>query len=126
MKSFIVPSIRKQGDVIIIRCGCYDIGTNDIETINNLQSVINKVRKQSANTKLAISSVFTRSDVKGFDKKVKELNIKLKTLCNDNLIDFISNDNISEKCVGVKKLHLSKSGTSIFARNLIEYMKKFY
>ena len=80
MKSFIVPSIRKQRDVIIIHCGCYDIGTNDIETINNLQSVINKVRKQSANTKLAISSVFTRSDVKGFDKKVKRIKYKAQNI----------------------------------------------
>ena len=82
IKRFVVPTIIKQrGVIIIIHCECNEIGTNDIETIN-------KVKKQSANAKLAISSVFTRSDVKGFDKKVKELNVKLKTLCNE-LIVFV-------------------------------------
>ena len=127
IKSFIVPSIKKQRDVIIIHCGSNDIGnkTNVTDTINNLQSIINKVKKQSSHTKLAISSVFIRRDINGVDNKIKDLNAKLKTLCDDNLIDFIANDNITEKFLGVKKLHLSKSGTSLFARNLIEYIKKF-
>ena len=127
IKSFIVPSIRKQRDVIIIHCGSNDIGTNTNvkDTIENLQSVINKVKKQSSHTKLAISSVFIRRDINGLDNKIKDLNTNLKLLCDDNLIDFISNDNITEKCLGIKKLHLSKSGTSLFARNLIEYIKKF-
>ena len=59
-------------------------------------------------------------------KKVVELNSKLKVLCDANLIDFISHDNISEKFLGVKKLHLSKSGTSLLAGNIIQYMKRFY
>ena len=40
----------------------------------------------------------------GYDKKVVELNSKLKVLCDANLIDFKSHDNISEKFLGVKKL----------------------
>ena len=45
-------------------------------------------------------------------KKVVELNSRLEVVCDANLIDFISHNNISEKFLGVKKLHLSKSGTS--------------
>ena len=126
LKSFIVPSIKKQRDVIIIHSGSNDISSNDADTIDNLQSIINKVKKQSSHTKLAISSILTRKDVNGYDRKVVELNSKLKVLCDANLIDFISHDNISEKFLGVKKLHLSKSGTSLLAGNFIQYMKRFY
>ena len=124
LKFFIVPSIKKQRDVIIIHSGSNEISSNDADTIDNLQSIINKVKKQSSHTKLAISFILTRKDVNGYDKKVVELNSKLKVLCD--VIDFISHDNISEKFLGVKKLHLSKSGTSLFAGNFIQYMKRFY
>ena len=54
IKRFIVPSIRKQRGVIIIHCGSNDIGTNDIETINHLQSVINKVKQHKISDFLCI------------------------------------------------------------------------
>ena len=47
-------------------------------------------------------------------------------LCEENLIDFINNQNIDVNCLGVKKLHLSKKGSAIFACNLIDYMEQFY
>ena len=80
LKSFIVPSIKKQRDVIIIHSGSNDISSNDADTIDNLQSIINKVKKQSSHTKLAISFILTRKDVNGYDRKVVELNSKLKML----------------------------------------------
>ena len=61
-------SIKKQRDVIIIHSGSNDISSNDADTIDNLQSIINKVKKQSSHTKLAISSILTRKDVNGYDK----------------------------------------------------------
>ena len=58
--------------------------------------------------------------------KVRDLNAKLKSFCDEMLIDYISHENIDELCLGIKKPHLSKKGSSIFARNLIDYMKKLY
>ena len=49
--------------------GSNDISSNDTDTIDNLQSIINEVTKQSSHTKLAISSILTRKDVNGYDKK---------------------------------------------------------
>ena len=62
----------------------------------------------------------------GYTYYVHHLFSKLKVLCDANLIDFITHDNISEKYLGVKKLHLSKSGTSLLAGNFIQHMKRFY
>ena len=39
---------------------------------------------------------------------------------------IMSNDNIDELCLGIKKFHLSRKGSGIFPRNLIDYMKKVY
>ena len=73
-----------------------------------------------------MSSVLIRKDKNGIEHKVKGLNVKLKSFCEENLIDYLSNDNIDESCLGIKKFHLSRKGSCIFARNLIDYMKKVY
>ena len=125
LTSFIVPTIKKKRDAIIIHCGANDL-TNDTNTIPNLQTIVNRIKSKSANTKIAISSVFIRKDKKDIEQKVKGLNIKLKSFCEENLIDYLCNDNVDETCLGVKKLHLSKKGSAIFAQNLINYMKKLY
>ena len=73
--------------------------------MQNLQSIINQVRKKSAHTKIAISSILIRKDKKDMKIKVKDLNTKLKSLCDEMLIDYISHENIDESCLGIKKLH---------------------
>ena len=52
--SFIIPSVKKQRDIIIIHSGSNDDSSYNAVTINNLQS-----KKQSSHTKFAISSILT-------------------------------------------------------------------
>ena len=80
LKSYIVPSIKKKRNVLI--SGCNDL-TSKVNTIGHLQFIINNIKKKSAHTKIAISSIFTRADKNGVDKQ-------LKKLCEENLIDFIT------------------------------------
>ena len=125
LKSFIIPSIKKKRDVIVIRSGTNDL-TKGINTIDNLNWIVNRIRKNSAHTKIVISSLLTRKDIKELDKKVKDMNVQLKAFCDENIIEYLCNDNIDESNLGVKKLHLSKKGSGNFARNFIECMRKFY
>ena len=125
LKSFIVPTIKKKRDVIVIHSGANDL-TNDVDTIENLNTIVNRIKRTSAETKIAISSVFIRKDQRDIERKVRELNVNLKRFCDENLITFLCNDNIDESCLGVKKLHLNKKGSSIFARNLINFMESLY
>ena len=125
IKSHIIPSLKKNRDLIIIHTGTNDI-TNKVETILNLQSIVNTIKKKSANTKICISSLFVRKDKKGIEIKVSELNRQLKTFCEENLIHFLSNENIDESCLGRGKLHLNRKGSKLFALNLISFMKPFY
>ena len=125
IKSHIIPSLKKNRDLIIIHTGTNDI-TNKVETILNLQSIVNTIKKKSANTKICISSLFVRKDKKGIEIKVSELNRQLKTFCEENLIHFLSNENIDESCLGRGKLLLNRKGSKLFALNLISFMKPFY
>lgn len=125
LMSYITPSIRKKRDVLVIHTGCNDL-VNDIDTIKNLQSIIDRIKKQSSTTKIALSSVFIRKDKQNMENKVNELNANIEKLCEENLIAYISNGNIDETCLGIKKLHLNRKGTSIFARNLIDFLKPLY
>ena len=92
IKSHIIPSLKKNRDLIIIHTGTNDI-TNKVETILNLQSIVNTIKKKSANTKICISSLFVHKDKKGIEIKVSELNRQLKTFREENLIHFLLNEN---------------------------------
>ena len=71
------PSIKRKSDMII----CH-VGTNDIEknfdTITNLHNVINKIKKKSSHTTVAISSVFKRLNRPEIGKKVVTLKCYVK------------------------------------------------
>ena len=97
--------------------------TNEVDTITNLQTIVNRVKRKSPSTKVAISSVFIRYDGVGLDHQVDELNENIRVFCNENLIDYICNKNIDKTCLGKGQLHPNKKGKSIFATNLIKYIE---
>ena len=51
-----------------------------------------------------------------------EVNNSVKQLCDENLIDYIDNDNIDDSCLGVKQLHPNKKGNAMLAKNIITYL----
>ena len=99
------------------------MGTNDIrdevDTVKNLQNVINKIKKKSAHRKIAISAAFKRTDYPELGKQIPILNSRLKDLCEDNMVTFLENDNIDETCLGQRKLHPNKKGKAFFANKSI-------
>ena len=96
MKHLIIPTI------IILHIGSNDL-TKGGDTIVNIQGIINKITKSASHTKVVLSSLLIRRDKNNIEKHVNELNAKLKTLADDNLIDYIDNANIDESCLGQKK-----------------------
>ena len=122
LKVNIEPTAKKCPDVIIIHSGTNGI-TNGIDTVNNLSTIINRIKRRSPNSTIAITSIVTRKDRPNFDKKVSELNTNIKEFCKENLIVYICNDSITESCLGAKKLHLNKKGCAYLANNFITYIK---
>ena len=116
-----IPTIERKPEIIMCHAGTNDL-TNKIDTLTNCQTIVNKIKKKSLHAKIAISSLITRKDKPGYDEKVKLLNAELKKFCDENLIDFISHENIDETCLSFKKLHLNKKGNAFLAKNFLNYI----
>ena len=89
-----------------------------------LQTLVNDVNKESPDTEIAISGLVTRKDKPGIEKKVSNLNSRLKNFCARNQLYFIQNDRVDASCLGKKKLHLNilnMRGNSVLARNFVNY-----
>ena len=82
-----------------------------------------KVKQTSLNTKVVFSSLITRKDKKDLDKKVQDVNNRLKNYCMQTNLDYIENNKIKEKHLGNKKLLLNKKGNTVFANNLLNYLR---
>ena len=80
----IKPVIKMKPDLIIIHIGTNDV-TKNVDTIINLQTIINRVKKKTATTKIVISSILQRHDRPNIENKVTTLNQDIKTLCDEKL-----------------------------------------
>lgn len=114
--------INGKPDILIFHVGSNDL-TKNVDTIPNLQTIVDRCKRKSAYTKIVISSVVTRKDYRNSETDVIELNDKLKSFCDENKIDYLNNDNIDESCLGKKFLHPNKKGKSYLAKNFINYIK---
>ena len=72
-----------QASLIVVHVGTNDI-TNNVDTEEMLQALVNDVHKESPDMEIAISRVVTRKDRPAMDKEVVNLNSRLKNLCARN------------------------------------------
>ena len=105
--------VADKPDCLIVHAGTNDI-TNGINSLNCAKKILKKVKQVSPNTKVVFSSLITRKDKKDLDKKVVEVNGRLKNFCAQKNIDFIDNTNLKEEHLSNKKLHLNKRGNTVF------------
>ena len=96
--------LDKKLESIIIHIGTNDL-TNDKNLLSNLKNIVSKTNRTSPDTSLSLSNIY----------KYKE-NTRLKKFCMQKNIKLLSNDNIKEEHLGIKKLHLNRKGNSIFAK----------
>ena len=57
--------------------------------------------------------------------KITSVNNQLQSCCNSKNFSFVNNDNMKSSCLAKYKLHLNKTGNSIFAKN-ISILKKVW
>ena len=118
LKDFINPTIRRKPNIVVMHIGTNDI-TENIDTISNLQNIVKRIKKKSAFTTIAVSSVVLRHDKNNIEKAISKLNNDLEHFCDDNLVHYVCNDNIDESCLGKAKLHPNNRLAINFA-NFIE------
>ena len=114
--------VASKPDCIIVFMGTNDI-TKGIDSLNSVKKIVKKFEQTSLNTKVVFSSLITRKNRKYLDKKVQDVNHRLKNCCTPTNVDYIGNSNIKEEHLGNEKLcHLNKKGNNVFVNNLLKYL----
>ena len=54
------------------------------------------------------------------------VNNQLETYCNNKNVLFVNNNNMKSSCLAKVKLHLNKTRNCIFARNIVNVLKKVW
>ena len=118
MLDYIKPIARRKSNTLIIHTGTNDL-TNGVNTMKKVRKLVKVVREvdKSEKIKIDFSSIIFRKD-KDLEDEPNEVNMKLKTYCEDKGFAFIENDNINESGLNNSKLHLNKKGTNILIQNM--------
>ena len=123
MCDLVKSAIRRNPNEIIIHAG-----SNDMPKTSNIMRDIKKLTKivkdEAPEIKLTFSSIMVRNDINGLNNKISDTNGKLRNYCDQNELGFIDNENINESFLGKFKLHMSKAGTSMLAKNILNHMNQ--
>ena len=79
------------------------------------------VRETRKKTKLCVSSLIGRNDLKDIDEKVKKTNTHLENYCKQKNLGFIDNSNLKKSDLNSRGLHLQERGSSKLAKNVLDY-----
>ena len=93
--------------------------------IGSIKAMAEYIKENYQNTRLVISAATMRKDGKNMMSKIKQLNVNLSQFCESHNIDFITNDNVTDRKLAPDKLHLNPGGTAVLAGNYIKYLKTF-
>ena len=115
------PVARKKPDLIVIHFGTNDT-TSGKDTKENVQKAIDTIKEESPSTEIAISLCTIRKDRHGIGRKVESCNKILRDAASRNNTYVIDNKSIDESCLGMKRLHLNRKGTSFLANNLKNFI----
>ena len=87
-----------------------------------LKNLLIKSKNTFPDTALSFSNIIIRRDKRNLEKMRAHTNSWLKNFCNQKNIHLILNDNIKEENLGIKKLHLNRKDSSIFAKNICQIL----
>jgi hypothetical protein len=96
------------------------VGTNDLRHAESqvvAHGVINlahKIEQQCPGIDIIVSGILRRTDVKALSDRVSETNRLIKSLCNQNNWDFLTNSNIEAAHLNSRELHLNPSGSQLY------------
>ena len=109
MLEVIKPLLHKDLDAIMVHIGTNDL-TKNVNTKVELSKLFSHIRAEAPNVKLALSQICKRDDNSQLNRKIKDWNNLLKTLCCHNDAEVIENKTFDSSCLGNKK------GNGILAR----------
>ena len=126
LKHHVEPILKEEKrDLAIIHCGTNDLcprtptrALSDVEIVKEIEEIgINC--KNADVKKIIISGIITRNDIDIEPKRIRVNNL-LKSMCDKNGFQYVSNDNINESQLWKDGLHLSHRGLCTLADNFID------
>ena len=125
----IMPSLlREKPDIVLINIGSNDINFKNltIDLCDLAQQIIDLgfLCKQYGVKEVIISSIIPKKSVR-LTCLIRELNEKLKNLCEKNQMFFLSNDNIDSSQICNDGIHLTDTGVNMLADNLVDYLNYY-
>ena len=127
---FITPILQEdRPDIVIIHADSNDITHNTINKIDakGIPKRIIGIGKRCflyGVKEVMISSIFIKIQVK-LTRIVREVNDHLRNECRSNKFHFISNDNVTNKCLWKDGFRLNNEGTYMFTSNVTDFVNGF-
>ena len=109
--------------MILVHFGTNDV-TNGTNTEEEMQKAVDHVQNESPETNIVISLCTRKNDKPGLNNKVTKCNEILRNICARNNLNCIYNSNIDDSCLGMKKLHLNRKGSSYLANNFKRFINR--
>ena len=122
MKHYIIPTLDKKPDKIILHVGTNDLRDNvpADEVADRVMALATECSKTST---ILISAIVTRGDV--LRGKAVTVNDILKHHCNRLNIGFIEHENIKLTDLNNSQLHLNRDGSQKLSGNFLHVLGKF-
>ena len=123
MKHHIRPCLEKKPTQIVLH-----VGTNDLpekqpsKIVDEIAEICDIILTESPSTEIVISEVILRTDKTEYKQKIGETNTLLANFCESRNYYVIKHDNIGEKHINPYVVHLNRAGTTVLARNILDYL----
>ena len=114
---------EEQPSAVIIHCGTNNVYSNLVpECVELYKLLTTAMRKVNPSVKIIASSLTVQLKYASHFW-IKEFNARLRDLCTTNRWSYVDNDNIRKSNLARDGLHLSRTGTSLLAKNFISQIK---
>ena len=123
IKHHIKPCLDKKPTQVILH-----VGTNDLpekhpsKIVDGIAEICDIIQTDSPTTEIVISEVILRTDRAEYKQKIGETNTLLASFCESRNLYIIKHNNIGEPHINPYGVHLNRAGTSVLARNILDYL----
>ena len=124
MESYIIPTLKREPDYLIIHCGTNDLRRDDPDVIAK------KITKLAVNSKktirnVAVSSILARADSDLMEGKRLQVNSLLEESLAGNQISFIRHETLDQNwqyLLFEDGIHLNNEGTNVLGSSFVNFL----